>query len=82
MPFLPPRDLTEEVWDKTGYLKSLKEEGTVEAANRLENRRICLSRHPVRPNGAGGDSEQDPDYLAQTQGQGRSSLYATDPIFN
>ena len=75
VPFLPLRDLTEEVWDKTGYLKSLKEEGTVEAANRLENLEEFASvvtqfdqteREAIL--------EQDPDYLAQTQGQEEVAL--------
>ena len=63
--YLNMNELVAEVWDKTGYVKMLREEGTIEAQNRMENLDEFASvtaRFDERDHSE--MSESDPDFLA------------------
>ena len=63
--FLNVSELVEMVWDKTGYIDALQEEGTIEAQNRIENLEEFASvTKQFDERGEDVLIENDPDYLA------------------
>lgn len=69
--FLTLTELVQEIWQQTGYFRALKEEGTLEAQNRLENLEefVSVTRQFDRVDILA--MESDPDYQAQDQSQGK-----------
>ncbi|MCW6674459.1 DNA helicase PcrA [Aerococcaceae bacterium NML171108] len=66
--FLSVSELVEEVWQRTGYVTSLQEEGTIEAQNRIENLEEFASvTKQFDENDTGNLDEQDPDYVLQDE---------------
>ncbi|MCW6681033.1 DNA helicase PcrA [Aerococcaceae bacterium NML130460] len=66
--FLSVSELVEEVWQRTGYVTSLQEEGTIEAQNRIENLEEFASvTKQFDENDIGNLDEQDPDYVLQDE---------------
>jgi DNA helicase II / ATP-dependent DNA helicase PcrA len=59
---LPTADLIERVWDRTGYLRELEAERTIEAEGRIENLREL--RSIAQEIAARGDAGDGPDGLA------------------
>lgn len=66
--FLSVSELVDEVWQRTGYVTSLQEEGTIEAQNRIENLEEFASvTKQFDENDTGNLDEQDPDYVLQDE---------------
>ncbi|MDO4432791.1 MAG: DNA helicase PcrA [Aerococcaceae bacterium] len=64
--FLDVSELVEQLWQTTGYIDALKEEGTLEAQNRIENLEEFASvTRQFDENDTATQAETDPDYLAQ-----------------
>ena len=63
--FLNVSELVKEVWEETEYIKSLKEEGSIEASNRIENLEEFASVTKQFDELDDKELETDPDYLVQ-----------------
>ncbi|MCW6677072.1 DNA helicase PcrA [Aerococcaceae bacterium NML180378] len=73
--FLSVSELVEEVWQRTGYVTSLQEEGTIEAQNRIENLEEFASvTKQFDENDEGNTNEQDPDYVLQDEATDTSAV--------
>lgn len=72
--FLTMTDLVQEVWKQTSYIHSLREEGSLEALNRIENLEEFESVTHVFDQEADDIQELDPDFIEADQESQPESL--------